>query len=150
MTASTSSGVLPVMTMAPMSGRGPVRQIGGSGGQRLDLATTEERVREGLPDGERESRPGDPLPLPMGDDVEGTSKIGEAHAVAVAEHHLPPVPEGVVEFRAPVDVAVQTHPVAVDRVAVEHLLVEVPRRPESVEGSVDGVVPTEGGRWTEF
>jgi hypothetical protein len=76
----------------------------------------------------------------MGDHGNRAREVGEDTAVPVTEHHLAPVPEGIGELVAVVDVSVQAHPVTVDRVPGEHLLEEIPRLAEHVECPVDGDV----------
>ena len=76
----------------------------------------------------------------VGDDVERTGEVGEEHAVAVAEHHLLPVPEGVGVAVAIVDVPIQPHAEVVDGVPLQDRPVEVARLSQAVEGIVDGCI----------
>ena len=86
----------------------------------------------------------DPVRQLMGDHVERFGEIGEDPPVPVTEHHLLPVPEGVVVLHAAVNISLQPHAPVVDRVAVVDVLVELTSRAEPVERLVDRVVG--GGR----
>lgn len=81
---------------------------------------------------------GDAMRKLVADDVERTCEVDKDFAVAVAEHHLLPVPEGILEAGSAVDVTIQPQTFAIDRVASEHGTVEVAHRAEPVEGTVDG------------
>src|SRR6185503_726394 len=71
---------------------------------------------------------------------DGAGEVREEDAVAVAEDHLPAVPERVVVRLAVVDVAVEAHALVVDGVALEDRLPEIVGIAEAVVGVVDRLV----------
>ncbi len=73
----------------------------------------------------------------MADDVERHREAVEQLAVAVAVHHLPAVPECVLEPPAVVHGGVDAQSLAVDGVTLEDASEEVVRLPGAVKGLVD-------------
>src|SRR5882757_2905497 len=61
----------------------------------------------------------------MSDDVVSVREVDDDAAVAIAINHLRSVPQGVVELRSVMDRRHHCHPVIVDRVAVEDVLIEL-------------------------
>src|SRR4051812_38990392 len=76
----------------------------------------------------------------MADDIEREGEALEDLTVAVAEHHLLAVPEGVVVILAVMDRGIEWLALIVNRVAPEHLPVEVERVTEPVISLIDSVV----------
>jgi hypothetical protein len=59
----------------------------------------------------------------VGNDVERPGEIRKDAAVPVAEDHLTTVPERVVKGAPVVDIAVETHPVAIERPHTQRVIV---------------------------
>src|SRR3954447_26859313 len=76
----------------------------------------------------------------MANDIERDGETLEDLTVTVAEHHLLAVPEGVAVFLAVMDRGIERPALIVNRVAPEHLPVEVERVTEAVIGLIDSVV----------
>ena len=84
--------------------------------------------------------PGDPMGQFVADHVERDREAVEDRAVAVAEHHLLAVPEGVVVILPVMHAGHQRQPLAVDRVALVGFEIEVEGVAEPVIGFVDADV----------
>src|SRR5260370_17643976 len=76
----------------------------------------------------------------MRDHVDGLGEVGEPLFVSVSENHFASVPKRVVELIPIVNVAGQRQSPIVDRVPVEHLLIEISSRAEPVKRAIDRIV----------
>jgi hypothetical protein len=68
----------------------------------------------------------------MPDHIQRNRETVEDDAIAIAEHHLVPVPEGIVVFVVVMDGGDQRQSVVIDRIALVILQVEIERMTEAV------------------
>ena len=102
--------------------------------------TSETDARSTLPTGRNTEAgfgSGDAVGQLMPDHVQGNREAVEDDAVAVAEHHLVAVPEGVVEVLVVVDGGDQRQSVIIDRIALIVLQIEIEGAAEAVVSLVD-------------